>query len=140
MPTGFVDRIKGKNVIATEYQAQGGAFFASWQDNITATPTGSQSTSLLLTQQNNRITTVTTTGDGVRLPPAIPGAAIVVLNDAAVNPCNVWPSSATQGGIAGGDKINTGAANAAFSLAASAGAAGGPVIFYVFSAGTWRTK
>jgi hypothetical protein len=140
MTTGFVERQKGKSVIATQYQAQGNAFYASYQDNITATPSGTQTTSLMLAQQQSRITTVAASGDGVRLPPAIPGAAVTVLNDAAVNPCNVFPASAAQGGIAGGDKINTGSANAAFSLVSQVGSGTGPTIFYCFSAGTWRTK
>ena len=136
MVTGFVDRAKGKTAIGTQYQSQGGAFYSSNQDNITATPSGTQANSFMLAQQQNRITTVATAADGVRLPPAIAGAAVVVTNDAAVNAANVWPSSAAQGGISGGDKINALAANTAFSLTVAAGV----TIFYCFSNGTWRTK
>lgn len=136
MPTGFVDRAKGKTCISTQYMAQGASFYSNAQDNITATPSGTQATSVLLAQQQNRITTVATAGDGVRLPPAIPGAAIVVVNDAATNAANIWPSSAAQGGITGGDKINVGAPNAAFSLTVALGV----TIFYCFTLGTWRTK
>jgi len=136
MVTGFVDRTKGKSVIATQFQAQGGAFYASYEDNITATVSGTQTTSRLIAQQQNRITTVASAGDGVRLPPAIAGACVVLVNDAAVNAANVFPSSATQGGVSGGDKINAGAQNAAFSLTVVLGV----TIFYCFSNGTWRTK
>lgn len=136
MPTGFVDRAKGKTIISTQYQAQGGAYYASSLDNITATPSGTQATSLLLVNQQNRITTVGTAADGVRLPPAIAGASVVVTNDAAANAANVWPSSQAQGGVTGGDKINALTANTAFSLTVAAG----PTIFYCFSAGVWRTK
>ena len=136
MVTGFQDRLKGKSVISTQYQTQGGAFYSSSLDNVTATPSGTQNTSLLLVNQQNRITTVATAGDGVRLPPAIAGAAVVVVNDAATNAANVFPSSQAQGGASGGDKINAGAQNAAFSLTVAAGV----TIFYCFSNGTWRTK
>lgn len=138
MPTGYVDRAKGKTVISTQYQSQGGAFYASAQDNITATPSpnNTQAGALLLVNQQNRITTVATAGDSLRLPPAIAGACVVVVNDAAANAANLWPSSAAQGGVAGGDKINALAANAAYSLTVASGV----TIFYCFSNGTWRTK
>jgi hypothetical protein len=136
MPTGFVDRAKGKTTISTQYQQQGGAFYCSSLDNITATPSGTQANSLLLLNQQNRITTVATAADGVRLPPAIAGAAVVVVNDATTNAASVWPSSAAQGGATGGDKINALAPNAAFSLTVALGV----TIFYCFSNGTWRTK
>jgi hypothetical protein len=136
MVTGFVDRAKGKTAIGTQWQSQGGAFYSSSQDNITATPGGTQATSAMLAQQQNRITTVTTAGDGLRLPPALSGAAVVVVNDAAANAANIWPSSQAQGGASGGDKINALAANTAFSLTVALGV----TVFYCFSNGTWRTK
>jgi hypothetical protein len=135
-PSGFVDRTKGKSVIATQVQAQGGAFYASYEDNITATISGTQTTSRLIAQQQNRITTVASAGDGVRLPPALAGACVVLVNDATTNAANVWPSSQAQGGASGGDKINAGVANAAFSLTVALGV----TIFYCFSNGVWRTK
>lgn len=134
--TGFVDRAKGKTAISTQYMSRGGAFYTSCEDSIVATPSGTQATSHLLAQQQNRITTVATAGDGVRLPPAIAGASVVVTNDAAANACNVWPSSQAQGGVTGGDKINELAANAAFSQTVALGV----VIYFCFSNGTWRTK
>jgi hypothetical protein len=136
MVTGFVDRSKGKTSISTQYQAQGSAFYTSSLDNITATPSGSQATSLLLVNQQNRITTVASAGDGVRLPPALSGACVVVVNDAVTNAANIFPSSAAQGGVAGGDKINALAVNTAFSLTVALGV----TIFYCFSNGVWRTK
>src|SRR5215471_13339649 len=106
--TGLVDRSKGKTSIATQYQQQGSQFYASSLDNLTASPSpnNNQAGALLLVNQQNRITTVAAAGDSVRLPPAISGGCITVVNDAASNAMNVWPSSATQGGAAGGDKIN----------------------------------
>jgi hypothetical protein len=134
--TGFIDRAKGKTAISTQYMSKGGAYYSSAEDAITATPSGTQATSRLLGQQQSRITTVATAGDGVRLPPAIAEACVVVVNDAAVNAMNVWPSSAAQGGVTGGDKINVLAQNAAFSQTVALGV----VIYYCFSNGTWRTK
>ena len=117
-------------------KAQGDTRALSSQDNITATAGGTQSSALLLANQQNRITMVATAGDAVRLPPALAGAAVVITNDATTNAANVFPSSAAQGGVTGGDKINALAANTAYSLTV----ASGPTIFYCFSAGTWRTK
>lgn len=136
MASGFVDRAKGKTAINTQYMSQGAAFYSNAQDNITATPSGTQATAAVLQQQQNRITTVASAGDAVRLPPAIPGAAIVVVNDAAANAANLFPAGATQGGVTGGDKINALTQNTAFSLTVAAG----PTIFYCFTLGTWRTK
>jgi hypothetical protein len=134
--TGFIDRAKGKTAISTQYMSKGGAYYSSAEDAIVATPGGNQNTSRLLGQQQSRITTVASAGDGVRLPPAIGGACVVVVNDAAANAANVWPSSQAQGGVTGGDKINALAANAAFSLTVALGV----TIFYCFSTGSWRTK
>ena len=136
MPSGFVDRAKGKTAINTQYMSQGAQFYSNAQDNITATSGGTQANSFVLLQQQNRLTTVGGAGDGVRLPPAIPGAAIAVVNDAATNAANVFPAGAAQGGVTGGDRINALAQNAAFSLTVALGV----TIFYCFSAGTWRTK
>ena len=107
----------------------------STQTGITATPSGTQSTALLLTGTQWQITTVATSGDAVRLPPALPGMELTGLNNAAVNPANIFPSSNAQGGVSGGDKINALAQNAAFSLVITT-----PTIFYCFVVGTWITK
>jgi len=138
MVTGFVDRAKGKTAIATQYQAPNTQFYCSSQDSITASasPNNTQAGAVLLQNQQNRITTVVTAGDSVRLPPCQVGAQVVVVNDAAANACNVWPSSSAQGGAAGGDRINALAQNGAFSLTVALGV----TVFYGFSAGVWRTK
>lgn len=140
MVSGIQSIVKGKSSNGHNFQRPGTWYFGSVKDGITATPSGTQTTSLLLTEQNSRVTTVASAGDGVRLPPALPGLIYSVVNDAAANAMNVFPASAAQGGVAGGDKINSGSQNAAFSQAASNGAAGGPTLFYCFTLGTWRTK
>jgi len=59
-------------------------------DGLTATPSGTQSTSLLLTAQINRVSTVASAADGVKLPPSVAGAQITVINDAATNAMQVF--------------------------------------------------
>jgi len=138
MVSGLQDRMKGKSAIANQYQAQNTQFYASALDNLTASPSpnNTQAGAQVLMNQQNRITTVAAAGDSFRLPPAQPGAAMVVVNDAATNAANIWPSSQAQGGVTGGDKINALAQNGAFSLTVALGV----TVFYCFSAGTWRTK
>jgi len=62
-------------------------------DALTATPSGTQSTSLLLTAGINRVATVASANDGVKLPPAIAGTTVVVINGAAVNSMQVFGTS-----------------------------------------------
>lgn len=102
-------------------------------DTITAQHTSpSQTTAILLTTKLNRVTTVTTANDAVRLPPAIAGLVIGVSN-AAVNNLGVYPSSATQGGVSGGDAINALSQNAVFAQAT------GFTTYRCFTTGTWQT-
>jgi hypothetical protein len=107
----------------------------STADNLTATPSGTQTTALALAARVNRVTTVATAGDAVRLPPALAGMTIKVKNSASANAMNVYPASAAQGGVAGGDAINALGANAAYSLAAGLSA----LTFTCFTTGTWIT-
>jgi hypothetical protein len=59
----------------------GGMFFSeSFQDNVTANPGGGQANAFQLTRQNNRITTVASPADSIKLPPALPGLELVVVN------------------------------------------------------------
>ena len=97
----------------------------SAQTAITANPGGGQANGVLLTRSFSRINTVATAGDSVRLPPALAGVDMVVVNRAAANSMNVFPST--------GDAIGTAAANAAYALAA-----GRSVRFVCIAAGTWE--
>lgn len=83
----------------------------SYTNAITATASGTQGTSILLTTVINRITTVVTAADSVLLPLSQPGMQLTVSNAAAANSMNVFP------GV--GDQINTLGANAAFAIAAN---------------------
>lgn len=97
-------------------------------NGITATAGGSQATSLLIAAHFNRVTTVTSAADSVKLPPAVAGILpIVIANAAAANSMNVFPSS--------GDAINALGANAAFAVAA-----GVTRTFYCMVSGVWTTQ
>lgn len=109
------------------------------QDNITAKAGGGQALGVPVTAPLVRVTVVGSAGDSITLPPAIRGMEVTVVNDAAVNAMNVFPASAAQGGAAGGDAINSLAANAAFSQTVSSTPTA-PTIFICFSNGFWRTK
>lgn len=103
-------------------------------DNITAHAGGGQTNATLLTGVMNRVVTVASGNDSVLLPPAVVGLEIKVVNVAASNSLNVFPSSAAQGGAAGGDSINALSANSAYAQAAAK-----VVEFTCFTAGVWNT-
>jgi hypothetical protein len=83
----------------------------SYTDAITAFAGGGQGSAVLLKTMINRVTIVGSAGDSVKLPVAVGGLNITVVNAAAANSLNVFPSS--------GDQINALGANAAFALAAN---------------------
>lgn len=95
-------------------------------NGITAFAGGGQASAVQLSAVYNRVTTVGTAADSVKLPKALPGAEINVVNAAAANAMNVFPSS--------GDAINALAADAAFSMAANKAAK-----FFCVVAGTWNS-
>lgn len=94
---------------------------------ITATASGNQSTSYQLTTGLNRIATVASGNDSVKLPACTGGIMVVVSNQAASNTANVYPST--------GDAINALSANSAFALAANK-----TVIFFCGIDGTWAAN
>lgn len=84
----------------------------STRNGITALAGGGQAgTSHILTERFNRVTTVASAADSVKLPPAVPGIDMFVVNAAAANSMNVFPST--------GDSINALSANAALAVAAN---------------------
>lgn len=80
---------------------------------------------VLLTSTYNRVTTVGTAGDSVKLPAATAGSVVTVFNKGA-NSLNVFPST---GGV-----INALSPNAAYAVAATKG-----VMFVCMVDGTWDT-
>ena len=118
-------------------------FYESVTDNITAFATGGQTGATALTTEINRITTVATSGDSVKLPPTTqvpssgpgyvagavvpgPGATIFVINHGA-NPMQVFGS--------GTDTINDVATATGVSQMANS-----VVLYTCTSSGKWYTE
>lgn len=97
----------------------------SSQDTITAFAGGGQASGTLLANCINRVTTVATAADSVKLPVAGKGLQIIVANAAAANSMNLFPNT--------GDQINALAANAAFAVPA-----GKTVTLYAAGTGFWH--
>lgn len=93
---------------------------------VAASATQTQVAATALTKDINRVTTVGTAGDAVKLPAATAGAKIIVKNAHATNSMGVFPSS--------GDKINALATDAVYALAATKAAQ-----FFCAVAGQWDT-
>lgn len=97
--------------------------FSTVRGGITAHAGGGQGSAVLLRAAYNRVTTVATAGDSVRLPVAVPGASVVVFNRGAES-MNVFPAT--------GQSINALAVNTALAVAA-----GGGRRFICVVAGIW---
>lgn len=120
------DKASGNTIFAFR-NAIGSLPVFSAADALTAHAGGGQGSALALTSVINRITTVASAGDSVKLPVATPGLEITVINAAAVNSMNVFPNT--------GDAINALGANAAFALAATKVAT-----FFCTVAGQWHSQ
>lgn len=103
-----------------------GLNISSHANAITAFAGGGQGSATALTKAINRITTVTTTGDSVKLPSALAGETVVVINAAAANSLNCFPAS--------GDAINALSANTAIAMAANS-----KLTFVCAVNGTWNS-
>lgn len=93
-------------------------------DALTAYAGGGQTNGTALPAYINRVTTVATAADSVKLPAATPGGDTIVINAAAANSMNVFPAT--------GEYINGLSANAALAVAA-----GKTVYFVCPVAGRW---
>lgn len=98
----------------------------SSKDNLTAFAGGGQGSATALPSMINRVTTVATAADSVKLPVSAAGMNITVINAAAANSMNLFPAT--------GEQINVLGANAAFAVAA-----GKTVECYCTTAGQWHT-
>jgi hypothetical protein len=101
-------------------------FTESFADQLTAHAGGGQTNGLQLTAQNNRITTVATSGDSVVLPPSAPGMEIFVINHGA-NPLQIY-------GL-GSDTINDVASGTGVSMMQNS-----LVLFICVTKGSWYTE
>lgn len=81
-------------------------------DAITAFAGGGQTNAVLITTPIARVTVVATAADSVKLPPALAGLEVYVINSDSADSMNLYPST--------GDTINAIAANSPFAMAANA--------------------
>lgn len=99
---------------------------ASVADGLTAHVGGTQAAALLLPAAINRVTTVTSATDSVKLPPSVAGMRITVINDASANALQIFGS--------GTDTIDAVATATGVALSAAKRA-----IFYCVTAGAWQS-
>jgi len=106
-----------------------GALIKSVTNSITAGSTQSQAGATALTTDINRVTVSGTDGDGVKLPTAVAGAKVEIINDDAAQTIQIWPAT--------GDAIDGGSANA---VDANTLAPGGDRTYFSVDATNWYTK
>lgn len=124
--------------LGTGYAASGNGSFPtySYVDNLAPTATGTQATATLVSTSTAGITPAAGT-DAVRLPPAKAGMEVTVINKAAGFALTIFPASAAQGGVAGGDNFNNQAQNAALTGGVPAATV---LLFYCLTDGTFWSK
>jgi len=93
--------------------------------DVVATPAGTAVTSLLVSSANVNITAVATAADGIRLPPAVAGMEIAIVNSDAADAAQIFAN--------GSDTINATAGATGVSLAA-----GAAIILRCIKTGNWR--
>lgn len=103
-----------------------GYYYRSRANALTAFAGGGQGSALQLAAEINRVTTVATAGDSVKLPVSAAGMSVVVINAAAANAMDCFPAT--------GEVINALSANTALSIAANK-----CVAFFCAVAGTWNS-
>lgn len=100
-----------------------GLMTESAADALTAHAGGGQASALQLTASINRVTTVGTAADSVKLPISAPGLSVVVINAAAVNAMQVFGTSPdTINGVATGTGVSLAAGKTATYFCTVAGA------------------
>lgn len=91
-------------------------------DTLTAHAGGGQASALPLTAAINRVTTVGTAADSVRLPASQPGMTIVIINDAGANSLTVFGAGTdTIDGVATGTGNALAAAHRGYYFCPTAG-------------------
>lgn len=121
MPLGlprlpFGNLITSKQLISGQHINNLTALLTGTATGLTATPAGTQATSLPLNSWSNEITVVATANDGVLLPPAKSGLRVIVMNNDAADSAQVFASGTDvifPGNVAG----NVGVALAAAATA-----------------------
>jgi hypothetical protein len=106
----------------------------TFKDAITASTTQTQAGGAgKIPAQINTITSANA-NDAVTLPAALPGMSITINNQGG-NTVKCFPASATQGGVVGGDQINSAGVNNSTNLSNNTS-----TIFTATVAGQWWTK
>ena len=106
----------------------GDAAYDSVTNSVSAGATQTQAGATALTTTINRVTTVGTNGDGVKLPTAVAGLQVLVINDDSAQTLKVWPATS--------DAIDGGSANA---VDANQIAAGASRLYVAIDATNWYT-
>jgi len=83
-------------------------------DSITAGTTQTQAGATALTADINRVTVSAVNGDGVKLPTAVPGGVVMVINGDSAQTIQIWPNT--------DDDIDGGAVDAVDANTLAAGA------------------
>src|SRR5579872_2320680 len=116
-------------VFAAGVPLQSGDYYLeSFQDNITATASGTQATAFPITTMTSRITTVATAADSVALPASQPGMELMVINHGA-NAMQVY-GNLQEGATIDDVATATGVSQMANSL----------VIYTCVTAGSWYSE
>ena len=106
----------------------GDAAYDSVTNSVSAGATQTQAGATALTTTINRVTTVGTNGDGVKLPTAVGGLQVLVINDDSAQTLKVWPNTS--------DAIDGGSANAVDGNQIAAGASR---LYIAVDATNWYT-
>jgi hypothetical protein len=101
----------------------------SYSDGLTALAGGAQANATQLASMFNTVTTVTTPGDSVQLPPATTGACVGLENSTA-NSLTCWPQNGSSDTINGYTAANSGVQVAPYAM----------VFFICTKAGVWYAE
>ncbi len=119
-------KVTGSNTAPQNSIEKVGFLKMAAKNAITAFAGGGQTSATPLVDAINRVTTVASAGDSVLLPKAKAGLVVVVMNAAAANSMDVFPTV--------GDAINAIAVNSQLAVAANK-----CVIFICAVDGTWTS-
>lgn len=118
---GDIIGIEGRNGNKTYFPA------GNADNALTASTTQTQAGALGLNYRISRVTTVASAADAVRLPKALKGMSMTVINAAAANAMGVFPAT--------GESINALAADAVLSVAANKA-----ILFTCAVNGIWQSN
>ncbi len=99
-----VNDLRRRIVVVGESHSNLIDFAISATDSITSGTTQTQAGATALTSRFNRVSTHGNTDDGVKLPTAVAGMEVTILNDTATADLQVWPAT--------GDAIEAASADA----------------------------